>query len=48
MARKIFEGTIVSLKMPKTAVVEIETMKIDKRYKKRHKSDKKRQVRVDY
>ena len=41
MSKKMFEGNIVSLKMAKTAVVEVQTVKIDKRYKKRRKSNKK-------
>lgn len=40
MPKKVYEGNIVSLKMAKTAVVNVETVKVDKRYKKRRKSNK--------
>ncbi len=41
MAKKMIEGIVVSMKIPATAIVEVETAKVDKRYKKRYKAHKK-------
>jgi len=41
MSKRIARGTVISTKMAKTAVVEIQTTKIHTRYGKRHIQKKK-------
>jgi small subunit ribosomal protein S17 len=41
MARKLLQGIVVSDKMQKTVVVEVESMKEHPKYKRRYKSHKK-------
>ena len=41
MARKKLSGKVLALNTPQTAVVDVETVKIHPRYKKRYKMNKK-------
>lgn len=41
MAKKILQGIVVSDKMQKTVVVQVETIKVHPKYKKRFKTYKK-------
>lgn len=41
MARKLLQGIVVSDKMQKTVVVQVETIKEHPKYKRRYKSHKK-------
>lgn len=47
MAKKQLEGTVVSNKMQKTLVVEVERMKEHPKYKKRYKVHKKYKAHYD-
>ena len=47
MPKRQLKGTIISDKTPKTIVVEVEEIKIHKKYKKRYKFHKKRKVHVE-
>jgi len=47
MAKKQLIGTIVSNKMQKTVVVEVESIKEHPKYKRRYKMDKKYKAHVE-
>jgi len=47
MPKRQLKGTIISDKMSKTVVVEVENIKVHRKYKKRYKSHEKRKAHVE-